>query len=130
MTRREDDHPYVSETNYLEDARPGPMQRRVCAFFITLTFILFCLYALTGCYGTAIDTRSITADEVTISQNTPWSNLTITAKGWKSDVRGQPANRTDGAHKAGEPPSAAGAAPGAVPALESASPAADPPSSH
>jgi hypothetical protein len=74
---------------YVSDARPDPMQRRLCAFFIALTFDLFCLFAFSGCYGTAIDTRSITADEVTISQNTPWSNLTITAKGWKSDVKGQ-----------------------------------------
>ena len=44
---------------------------------------------LSGCYGTAIDTRDIDADEVTISTNTPWSNTTITAKGWRSRVKGQ-----------------------------------------
>ena len=57
---------------------------------LPLPFFFALVALLSGCYGTAIDTRSITADEVTISQNTPWSNLTITAKGWKSDVRGQP----------------------------------------
>lgn len=81
-----DDEPYIS------DARPGPWQRRICAALITLAFVIFCFFALTGCYGTAIDTRSIAADEVTISQNTTWltgTTLTISAKGWKSDVRGQ-----------------------------------------
>jgi len=52
-----------------------------------LFFILSLL--LSGCYGTAIDTRDIIADEVTITQHTPWSQTTITAKGWQSRVKGQ-----------------------------------------
>jgi hypothetical protein len=50
-----------------------------------LTFLLI----LSGCYGTAVDTRDIDADEVTITTHTPWSQTTITAKGWRSRVKGQ-----------------------------------------
>lgn len=90
MTRRKDDCPYHNDSaDYYADAQPSPMQKRVAFVIIALCLALIALFSL-GCYGTAIDTRSITADEVTITQHTPWSQLTITAKGWKSDVKGQP----------------------------------------
>jgi len=54
------------------------------------TVLLIIALALSGCYGTAIDTRDIVADEVTITHHTPWSQLTITAKGWQSSVKTAP----------------------------------------
>ena len=52
---------------------------------LALAFLL----SLSGCYGAAIDTRDIDADEVTITTHTPWSQTTVTAKGWKSRVKAQ-----------------------------------------
>ncbi len=49
--------------------------------------LIFITLLLSGCYGAAIDTRSIDADEVTITTSTPWSTLTIQAKGWHSNVK-------------------------------------------
>ncbi len=64
---------------------------------LLLPALFFAALFFSGCYGTAIDTRSISAEEVTISQNTTWltgTTLTISAKGWHSDVRAQPMANT------------------------------------
>jgi hypothetical protein len=88
--KRENDNPY-QPADFTVEALPGPWQSRVWGIVILLCLAVVLLLC-GGCYGTAIDTRSIKADEVTISQNTTWltgTTLTISAKGWQSDVRGQ-----------------------------------------
>jgi len=72
---------------------PPPSPKHVAVEFLGNLLVaglaLAFLCALSGCYGAPIDTRDIDADEVTITTHTPWSQTTVTAKGWRSRVKAQ-----------------------------------------
>lgn len=95
MCYHPDSDPYVS------DARPGLMQRRLCAFFITITFILFCLFAFSGCLGAPVAIRTIEGKELQLSQEITWltgTRLTVSGKDVKTYVQGQPSYAPPGPH--------------------------------
>lgn len=79
--------------SYNRNSDPVPSRRGIMRDLVgslmAAAFILAFALALGGCYGAPIDTRDIDAEEVTITQHTPWSQTTITAKGWRSRVKAQ-----------------------------------------
>ena len=68
---------------------PKRIAIELCGSLLIAGLALAFLLSLSGCYGAPIDTRDIDADEVTITTHTPWSQTTVTAKGWKSRVKAQ-----------------------------------------
>jgi hypothetical protein len=70
---------------------PNPLRRGIARELVgslmISTLIVCFILALSGCYGSPIDTRAIDADKVTITHATPWTTLTIQAEGWHSTVK-------------------------------------------